>query len=150
MLSNTPINPYECHLACQDDGAGAILQFVGVVRINTKTEDGKTNPKQVKALFYEAHEDLAAAKIEEVVLDAIRKFGLKKAHCVHRVGELPVGEVAIVVTTAGGHRGETYEANRYIVDRVKYEAPIWKKEVFVDGTTEWGKNSGEKPDFVED
>lgn len=149
MLSKISLNPYEFHQLCQDDGAGAVLQFVGVVRINTKTESGELNPKAVKALFYEAHEELAVSKINEIVQEAISKFNLRKAHCAHRVGELAVGEVAIVVTTAGGHREETYEANRYIVDRVKYEAPIWKKEIFEDGTTEWGKNSGKKPDFIE-
>ena len=144
MLSNTSINPYELHQECQDDAAGAILQFVGVVRNNTNS------PKPVKGLAYEAHEVLANEKINEILEEAIQKFNLKKANCVHRIGELVVGEVAIVVTTSGGHREEVYEANRYIVDRVKYEAPVWKKELFEDGTTQWGKNSGKKPSFIQD
>ena len=144
MILNLDLDPAQYYLACDSPEAGAIIQFVGVVRNNTKT------PKPVRGLFYEAHEELALERIDAVVLDAIKKFNLVKAHCAHRVGELKVGEKAIVVTTAGAHREETFLANKYIVDRVKYEAPIWKKELFEDGTSEWGKNSGIKPDYIEE
>ena len=81
--------------------------------------------------------------IEIILKEAIKKFNLSFAYAQHRVGELDLGEIAIVVLTYGGHRGQSYDANRYIVDRIKFECPIWKKEFFEDGTSEWGNNSGE-------
>lgn len=144
MIFETELEPNKYYDLCDSAEAGAIIQFIGVVRNNTNS------PKAVKGLFYESQEELAISKIQEVVSDAIKEFNLVRAHCVHRVGELKVGDKAIVVTTAGAHREETYRANKYIVDRVKYEAAIWKKELFVDGTSEWGKNSGVKPDFIKE
>jgi molybdopterin synthase catalytic subunit len=144
MISDQELDIAHAYESCNHPEAGAILQFVGVVRNNTNSS------KEVIGLFYEAHEALAIKKITEIVAEAKEKYNLVAAQCTHRVGKLNVGQKAIVVTTAGAHRGETYEANRYIVDRVKYEAPIWKQELFVDGTTEWGRNSGLKPDFVQE
>lgn len=142
MITNTPLDPSKYYELCNAPTAGAILQFVGVVRNNTNS------PKGVIGLFYESEPTLATETIQEIVNDAITEFNLIKAHCIHRIGELSVGDQAIVVTTAGAHREETYLANRYIVDRVKYEAAIWKKELFMDGTSEWGKNSGIKPEYL--
>ena len=144
MISDQELDIVQAYESCNHPEAGAILQFVGVVRNNTNSS------KEVIGLFYEAHEALAIQKITEIVAEAKEKYNLVAAQCTHRVGKLTVGQKAIVVTTAGAHRGETYEANRYIVDRVKYEAPIWKQELFADGTTEWGRNSGLKPDFVQE
>lgn len=144
MISESDLVPFDSYQLCDSPESGAVLQFVGVVRNHT------LNPKKVLGLEYQAHEELATAKIKEIVAESIVKFSLQKAHCVHRVGELPVGGLAIVVTTSGAHREEVYAANRYIVDRVKYEAPIWKKELFEDGTSEWGRNSGVKPDYIKD
>jgi molybdopterin synthase catalytic subunit len=56
------------------------------------------------------------------------------------VGRVAVGETAVVVVTASAHRGEAYAANQYIIDRIKREAPIWKREYFTDGASEWGSN----------
>ena len=144
MITEQSLNPSEYYQICDSPKAGAILQFVGVVRNHT------SSPKKVIGLYYEAHLELAIQKITDIVSAAKTKFGLVEAHCIHRIGRLAVGEAAIVVTTAGEHREETFEANRYIVDRVKFEAPIWKQELFEDGTTEWGKNSGKKPSFIQE
>jgi molybdopterin synthase catalytic subunit len=144
MISDKDLDVQKAYDLCNHPEAGAIIQFVGVVRNHTDS------PKAVEGLFYEAHESMAICKIEEIVNEAIVKFDLKAASCTHRVGKLLVGEKAIVVTTAGAHRGETFEANQYIVDRVKYEAPIWKQELFADGSSEWGRNSGKKPDFIQE
>lgn len=144
MITNLPLEPQKYYSLCDTPEAGAIIQFIGVVRNNTNS------PKKVKGLFYESYKEMANQKIQEILASAMQKFSLKALHCVHRIGDLVVGEIAIVVTTAGAHREETFEANRYVVDRVKYEAPIWKKEIFEDGSSEWGKNSGKKPEFIEE
>lgn len=144
MVTSIDLDPLAYYHLCSSPESGAVLQFIGIVRNHT------SSPKKVKALFYEAHQKMATDLINNITQAAILKFKLSNAHCIHRIGELSVGGLAIVVTTSGAHRDEVYQANRYIVDRVKYEAPIWKKEIFEDGTSEWGRNSGIKPNFVED
>jgi molybdopterin synthase catalytic subunit len=70
------------------------------------------------------------------------KWGLSVAIAQHRIGRVEIGETAVVVITASAHRSEAYEANRYIIDRIKQEAPIWKCEHYQDGAKEWSNNNG--------
>ena len=96
--------------------------------------------KEVSYLEYEAHVPMAEKMIVEILTAAKQQWGLHFACCVHRIGKLEVGESAVVVITSHAHRGESYEANQYIIDRVKHEAPIWKHEYYTDGTSQWGGN----------
>ena len=114
-------------------GAGAVVLFSGEVRDNNRG-------KAVAHLEYEAHGPLAEKVIAEVLLSAREKYSLRLALARHRTGRVAVGETAVVVITASAHRGEAYAANQYIIDRIKREAPIWKREYFVDGASEWGSN----------
>lgn len=114
-------------------GAGAVVLFSGEVR---DTNRGKA----VAYLEYEAHAPLAEKVIAEVLLAAREKYSLRVALARHRTGRVAVGETAVVVVTASAHRGEAYAANQYIIDRIKREAPIWKREYFTDGASEWGSN----------
>jgi molybdopterin synthase catalytic subunit len=107
--------------------------FSGEVRNHSKG-------KAVTHLEYEAHASMADKMIREVVEAAKEKFNLHHAVCIHRVGKVAVCETAIVVVTASSHREEAYAANRFIIEKVKHEAPIWKNEFFEDGTSEWGGN----------
>ncbi len=112
--------------------AGGVVLFSGEARNHHRG-------KEVAYLEYEAHPDMAARSIREILRDATEKWNLHLAKCVHRTGRLYPGESAVIVVTASSHREEAYAANRYIIDRVKSEAPIWKHEFFPDGTSEWGK-----------
>ena len=112
---------------------GARVVFSGEIR-------NFSHGKEVMRLEYTAHKILAEKHMLEVVRAAAGEFPLIGAMCVHRIGLLDVSESAVVVVTAGRPRGETYAANRYIIDRVKAETPIWKKEFFADGTSIWGEN----------
>lgn len=112
---------------------GARVAFSGEIR-------NLSHGKEVTRLEYTAHRALAEKHMLEVVRAAAVEFPLIGALCIHRIGLLDVSESAVVVVTAGRHRGETYAANRYIIDRVKAETPIWKKEFFADGTSMWGEN----------
>jgi molybdopterin synthase catalytic subunit len=111
--------------------AGGIVLFSGEVR-NHHAE------KKVTHLEYEAFVPMAEKMIQEIVQTAIEKWNLHSAICVHRIGKLEVCESAVVVVTAHSHRKESYEANQYIIDRVKHEVPIWKREFYEDGTSFWG------------
>jgi molybdopterin synthase catalytic subunit len=114
-------------------GAGAVVLFSGEVRDNSQG-------REVAYLEYESHSSLANKMIGELLRDAREKWALHIAIARHRVGKVAVGETAVIVITASPHRSEAYAANRYIIDRIKHEAPIWKCEYFADGTHEWGNN----------
>lgn len=113
--------------------AGAIVLFSGEVRDNS-------NKKIVDYLEYEAHIPIASAMIANIIEEATKKWGLQIAAAKHRIGKVSVCESAVIVITASPHRREAYAANRYIIDRIKHEVPIWKCEYFTDGTKEWGGN----------
>lgn len=109
---------------------GARVVFEGVVR---NENDGRA----VKSLEYEAMESLACKEGNRVIEEALAKFPIISAECVHRIGHLQVGDMAIRVVVAAGHRDEAFAACRYIVDEVKARVPIWKKEHYAEGDAEW-------------
>ncbi|HWD40858.1 MAG TPA: molybdenum cofactor biosynthesis protein MoaE [Fimbriimonas sp.] len=113
-----------------DLSAGASVSFVGRVR---NVNEGRS----VTALEYEAFDELAATEGMRIVEEAVRRFSIVHACCRHRVGKLALGEAAIHVEVLSGHRDEAFNACRWIVDEVKARVPIWKKEYYEDGVSEW-------------
>lgn len=111
-------------------GAGAHASFEGWVRDHS---DGRA----VTGLYYEAYPALAQAEGQRIVERAVQRFGLQGAACVHRVGELDLGELAVWVGVSAGHRGPAFEACRWIIDEVKAQVPIWKRERYLDGDAGW-------------
>jgi adenylyltransferase/sulfurtransferase len=93
--------------------------------------------RSVARLEYEAFEDLAVKEGERIVAEAAARFDVKHAACVHRVGSLGIGDLAVWVGVSAVHRGEAFAACRYIIDAVKYRLPIWKKEHYTDGDSGW-------------
>lgn len=132
-LSDRDLDVLQLFSLAHDPKAGAIVLFSGEVRDNSAG-------KEVSYLEYEAFEAMAVKMIQEIVAEATNKWNLTKAIAQHRVGKVATGESAVVVITCSPHRKEAYAANRYIIDRIKHEAPIWKCEYFTDGTKEWGGN----------
>ena len=104
--------------------------FEGWVRNNNEGHS-------VHRLEYEAFVDLAVKEGERIVQEAIKRFGVEKAACVHRVGSLAIGDIAVWVGVSSGHRDEAFKACRYIIDEVKHRVPIWKKEHYASGATGW-------------
>ena len=117
--------------------AGAIVFFSGTVR-------NHHNGKGVHYLSYECYVPLAEKMIRQILKEALEKYELHHVLCQHRIGKVAIGESAVVVVTGASHRQEAYTANRYIIDRVKYEVPIWKREYFKDGEVVWAHNSGKR------
>jgi molybdopterin synthase catalytic subunit len=111
--------------------AGAIVTFQGTTR-------------DVDELEYEAYREMAEERIATIVSEAIERHGLAAAAAEHRVGTVPLGEASVAVAAAGVHRDETFAGAREIIDRIKEEAPIWKKEIeggeerWVEGTRAGG------------
>jgi len=107
-----------------DPGAGAIVTFQGVTR-------------EVASLDYEAYREMAEERIAAILADCAGRHGLLAAAAEHRVGSVAQGEPGVVVAVSAGHRGEAFEGAREAIDRIKAEAPIWKRELDAAGEGSW-------------
>ena len=110
--------------------AGAYVSFEGWVRDNN---DGRA----VIALTYAAYQVLAEAEGNKIIEQAKARFDILDAACVHRIGRLELGELAVWVGVSAGHRDEAFSACRWIIDEVKSRVPIWKREHYAEGSEEW-------------
>lgn len=129
-FSHAPLDPARLAASLADVAAGGFVSFEGWVR-------NENEGREVRRLDYEAFEELALKEGARIVEEAIARFGLRGGRCVHRVGELGLGELAVWVGVASGHRAEAFAACRYIIDEVKHRLPIWKKEHYLDGDSGW-------------
>lgn len=129
-FSDVRLDPERLRAPLADPACGGYATFEGWVRDHN---DGRS----VRRLEYEAYVELAVKEGERIVAEAVRRFGVQRARCVHRVGSLELGELAVWVGVAAGHRAEAFAACRYIIDEVKHRVPIWKKEHYVDGDSGW-------------
>jgi adenylyltransferase/sulfurtransferase len=129
-FSHTTIDPTALARALVDPSCGGYASFEGWVR---DLNEGRA----VRRLEYEAFEELAVREGERIVAEACARFGVRNARCVHRIGDLPLGEIAVWVGVSAPHRDEAFRACRYIIDEVKHRVPIWKKEHYVDGDSGW-------------
>jgi molybdopterin synthase catalytic subunit len=109
---------------------GAALLFWGVVR---EQNDGRA----VAQLEYHAYEAMAEREMLRIADEARERWATGDIRVVHRVGLLQVGEASIAIAVAAPHRGEAYEASRYVIEQVKQRVPVWKREGYVEGDREW-------------
>jgi len=114
----------------QNPAAGAYVSFEGWVRNHNEG-------KEVKSLEYEAYHALANKEGERILQEAKEKFDILESLCIHRIGHLQIGEVAVWVGVIAKHRDAAFLACRYIIDEVKIRVPIWKKEHYTDGDSGW-------------
>ncbi len=129
-ISSKPIEPEALRRSLFDDAAGGYCSFEGWVRNRNEGRD-------VRRLEYEAYEPLAVSEGQKVLEEAMQRFGYLQAGCVHRIGTLEIGELAVWVGVAAAHRDEAFKACRYIIDEIKMRLPIWKKEHYTDGDSGW-------------
>ena len=123
-----------------DRSCGGIGVFVGVVRDTPSTRS--TPPGPVVALEYEAHPALAVPALRAAALTAATRWNLKRVVAVHRSGRCELGDPTVVVACAAPHRAEALEACRWLIDEIKATVPIWKKEIFADGSVWVGTEGG--------
>jgi molybdopterin synthase catalytic subunit len=119
----------EVRAAAADPAAGGIALFVGAVR-------DSDHDRGVVGLSYSAHPS-AAAELRRVAEVVAEKFPALGIAAVHRVGDLAVGDLAVVVAVSCPHRGEAFDACRELINMLKASVPIWKHQRFADGTSEW-------------
>ena len=129
-LSPEPIDVQKLRDGMILEDCGGFSVFEGWVR---NLNEGKI----VQKLTYEAYEELVLLEAERIEKEAFELFPVKKIRSVHRIGTLEVSEVAVWIGVASVHRKESFGACRYVIDEIKKRVPIWKKELFADGTEAW-------------
>ncbi|MGA0559647.1 molybdenum cofactor biosynthesis protein MoaE [Larkinella sp. VNQ87] len=125
-ITTEPIDMNTAYRHVSDGGAGAITFFFGTVRDNTRE-------RAVERLEYEAYDRMALSKMQEIAEEACQRWAVRKYAIIHRKGNLAIGDIAVLIAVATPHRADAFDACRYIIDTLKQEVPIWKKEIFEDG-----------------
>ena len=129
-ISSKAIDLTAFRKALADQSCGACVVFEGLVRNHNEG-------RQVSRLAYEVYQPLAVKEGEAIMHEATQRFDIGHALAIHREGELALSDAAVVVGVSSAHRGAAFDACRYIIDEIKHRLPIWKKEYYADGTTEW-------------
>lgn len=129
-FSSTTFDPAQLRAELADPAAGGYAAFEGWVRNHNEG-------LAVTRLEYEAYEALAIKEGERILDEAHKRFPILHASCIHRLGVLEIGGLAVWVGVSAIHRDEAFAACRYIIDEVKHRVPIWKKEHYVNGDSGW-------------
>lgn len=109
---------------------GAVVLFMGTVR-------EMTGDRQTVALDYEAYPEMATKMMEQLIAETREQWSVHSIAMEHRTGHLALGEISVAIAVSSPHRPQAFEAGRFLIDRLKQIVPIWKKENWSDGTTEW-------------
>lgn len=129
-LSDTPLDIGTERRALDHAAAGAYASFEGWVRDHNEG-------RAVQRLDYQAYAALAASEGDAILDEAVARFAVREARCVHRVGSLAIGDLAVWVGVSADHRDAAFSACRWIIDEVKRRVPIWKNEHYLDGESGW-------------
>ena len=126
-LTEDTLDPEKITAKVRRDTNGAVVTFLGSTRDNFEG-------KSVLTLEYEAFDEMALKKLEEVRQELMAEYGLEQIAISHRIGTVGIGEISLVIAVGSPHRKEAFEACHAAVDRIKVVVPIWKKEVYQDGS----------------
>jgi len=130
QLAETPIDVTAVVDSVRSPASGAVVLFLGTVR-------ERSNGRETSSLEYECYPEMAEKKLTELEAEARRRWPLTECTVVHRLGHLAVGEISIGVAVSAAHRHPAFEAGQWLIDRIKEVVPIWKKENYADGTSDW-------------
>lgn len=129
-LTDQPIDFSAVTESVRSPLAGAVVLFMGTVR-------EFTGDVQTASLEYDAYPAMARQAMQQLETEACERWPLQSVAMVHRTGQLALGDIAVAVAVSAGHRQEAFEAGRWLIDTLKERVPIWKKEQYADGSTEW-------------
>ena len=130
-VDEKPLDSNQAIAFVQDGANGANALFVGVVRNHNQG-------RVVKGVSYDVYEELAKNNFKEICEEAQKEWGEKlRLYVVHGKGRLDIGGVSIMIAAGTPHRDESFKACRYVIEEIKKRSPVWKKEHYVDGDTEW-------------
>ncbi len=126
-VTHEPLDPEVVTRKVVKDTNGAVVTFLGTTRDNFEG-------KRVITLEYEAFEEMAVKKLEEIRQGLMAEFQIEDIAIAHRIGRVDIGQISLVVAVASPHRKEAFLACHEAVDRLKATVPIWKKEIYEDGS----------------
>ncbi|HEX6130168.1 MAG TPA: molybdenum cofactor biosynthesis protein MoaE [Actinomycetota bacterium] len=129
-VSAEPLSVDEALAAVADPAAGGTCVFVGTAR-----DHGDEGP--VTGLTYEAWDDVAVRRLEELAAEVFDRWPIRRLAVLHRTGSLAIGEASVVIAVSSAHRAEAFEACRHAIERLKHDVPIWKKEALASGDAHW-------------
>ena len=130
FITKRPIDLAEFLAQKPGQTCGAVASFVGAVR-------NHDHGKPVSRLYYECYPSMAEKQIQSIVDEAKGRWAVEEVRVTHRIGWLEVGEAAVAIAVSSAHREEAFAACRHVIERIKTNVPIWKKELFEDGTSDW-------------
>ncbi|HUT91662.1 MAG TPA: molybdenum cofactor biosynthesis protein MoaE [Thermoguttaceae bacterium] len=142
QLTDKPIDAAAAVEAVRSPAAGAVVLFLGTAR-------ERTGQRRTRSLDYEAYPQMARAKLAELEEEARRRWPLVECALIHRLGHLAIGEVSVAIAVSSAHREPAFEAGKWLIDRIKQVVPIWKKENWADGTSDWVHPGIETPNTHE-
>lgn len=138
QLTDKPIDVTPLLTAAQQPAAGAVVLFLGITR-------EFTGDQQTTLLSYEAYGPMAERELQQLEEQARGRWPLVECLIVHRTGVVPLTEASVAIVTSSPHRGDAFEAGRWLIDQLKESVPIWKQEHYADGSTEWVHPTDQAP-----
>ena len=129
-VSSDPIDTAALLAKVGSDEDGAALLFIGVVRDHAEG-------RKVTGMRYDVYAEMATEVLREIALEASIPLGTNRIAVAHRFGELKIGEISVGIAVSSPHRAEAYEASRFVIEEIKKRLPVWKKEHYLDGVSEW-------------
>ncbi len=135
LITEEIINPNNIELEFPSSKVGAKSIFEGIVRDNNLGQ-------AVRKLEYQCYKELAIKEGSLILKEALTKYKVDDVFCIHRTGKLEIGETAVLVRVLAAHRDDSFQGCRYIIDEVKKRVPIWKKEIYKSGESNWLKGAG--------
>ena len=139
QLTDKPIDPTQVLASVESNNAGAVVLFLGTTR-------EVTGQRTTRSLDYEAYRPMAEKKMAELEAEARSRWPILECTIVHRTGHLEIRETSVAVAASSPHRGDAFEAARWLIDTIKESVPIWKKENWADGTSQWVHPGVETPE----
>jgi len=130
QLNHDPIDSSEVLASVQSPESGAVVLFLGTTREFTAG-------RQTESLDYESYGEMALRKLEELEQQARQRWSLTEVTIVHRLGHLGIGEASVAIAVSAPHRKDAFTAGQWLIDTLKEIVPIWKKENWADGSSEW-------------
>lgn len=130
QLTHKPIDATKLLEAAQRPEAGAVVLFLGITR-------EFTGERQTVELDYEAYESMAESELEKLESTARERWPLVECAIVHRIGRVPLAEASVAIVASAPHRRDAFAAAQWLIDTLKERVPIWKRERWADGTTQW-------------
>jgi len=137
-ISPDPLDPAALVSRVRSDADGAVILFVGTVRDHNEG-------RSVEHLEYEAYAEMAERELAEIADEAVERWKVGDVAVEHRTGLLRIGEASVAIAVASAHRDAAYSASRYIIEELKKRVPIWKREGYTDGRSEWVRGCAHGP-----